>query len=91
MAVEVEAVALAVLSVAGRYDAADPHAPWLRPRAGSSRGWMCRTGRVLATITPPLNLGTGTLHTGPALGFISEAATGPSIIASGAWRSWPEV
>ena len=91
MAVAVVAVALAVLSVAGRYDAADPHALWLRPRAGLLCGWMCRTGRVLATIAPPLNLGTGTLHTGPALGFISVALTGPNIIADGAWRSWPEV
>ena len=42
----------------------------------------------LATIAPPLGLGTVQLDHGPALGFISEPADGPDITQYGGWRGW---
>ena len=42
----------------------------------------------LATIAPPLGLGTVQLETGPALGFISEASVGQDITGQGGWRNW---
>ena len=42
----------------------------------------------LATIAPPLGLGTVQLSTGPALGFISEVTSGDDITGHSGWRNW---
>ncbi len=60
--------------------AALPGEVWALPHAALA-GFM-------ATIAPPLGLGTVMLVSGPTLGFISEATAGEDITSYGGWRGW---
>ncbi len=60
--------------------AALPGEVWALPPAALA-GFM-------ATIAPPLGLGTVLLEHGPALGFISEPVVGEDITPFGGWRGW---
>ena len=60
--------------------AALPGEIWALPHAALA-GFM-------ATIAPPLGLGTVVLEHGPVLGFISEPTAGEDITHHGGWRGW---